>query len=562
MARGIFSVDLKRFEFRWAVILLLSRDFAAVFSENEACFGSRPRECGRNDDVPREIALAPSMRDFCFFQADSEFPYNMKRVNVIANQISATGPACSIDKNARKLHVTDSVSGKTASIIVEDNCIKATDLKQLGIQSFDPGYMNTTCCVSRISFIDGGKGILRYRGIPIEVLADKSDFVESAFLILRGELPTKSQLIEWKADIMSHSMVHSDVAAIIKAFRYDAHPMGMFISAFSAMGTLHPEQNPCLTNQNIYRDVQIRNKQICRIMGNATTIAAMVYRHRMGRPFNIPNSNLGYVENFLYMMDTYHEGVAFKPHPKLVKALDTLFLLHAEHELNCSTSAMRHLTSSGVDVYTSIAAAAGALYGPKHGGANEAVIRMLERIGNVDEFIQRVKDKKERLMGFGHRVYRAYDPRAKIVKRIAEEVFEVTGRESLIEKAMELERKALNDEYFVSRKLYPNVDFYSGLIYKAMGFPTDMFPILFAIPRICGWLAHWVEMIEDPENKIYRPFQIYKGKSIAEYTQLESRSSNGLDPRSLFVKRSAFNRRRDAALSQVKKGNDYDWNVE
>lgn len=328
----------------------------------------------------------------------------MHRVNIFAGQVTPSGTAGVVDHNGRKLTIVDSSTGKHATVPVENGCIKATDLKQLGVQSFDPGYMNTTCCVSRISFIDGGKGILRYRGIPIEVLAEKSDFVESAFLILRGELPTKSQLAEWKSDLMSHSMVHSDVATIIKAFRYDAHPMGMFISAFAALGTLHPEQNPCLTNQNIYKDQQVRNKQICRIMGNATTIAAMVYRHRMGRPFNIPNSNLGYTENFLYMMDTYHEGVSFKPHPKLVKALDTLFLLHAEHELNCSTSAMRHLSSSGVDVYTAIAAAAGALYGPKHGGANEAVIRMLDRIGNVDEFLQRVKDKKELLSGFGHRV--------------------------------------------------------------------------------------------------------------------------------------------------------------
>ena len=484
----------------------------------------------------------------------------MHRVNIVAGQVNS-GASCSQEKKTGPtLSIVDNRSGKQAEIPIENNCIKATDLKKVGLQSFDPGYMNTTCCVSKISFIDGGKGILRYRGIPIEVLADKSEFTETAFLILRGELPTKSQLAEWKSDLMSHSMVHSDVATIIRAFRYDAHPMGMFISAFAALGTLHPEQNPCLTNQNIYNDLQLRNKQICRIMGNATTVAAMVYRHRMGRPFNVPNSDLGYVENFLYMMDMYHEGTSFKPHPKLVKALDTLFLLHAEHELNCSTSAMRHLTSSGVDVYTAIAAASGALYGPKHGGANEAVIRMLEKITNVDEFIQRVKDKKERLMGMGHRVYRAYDPRARIVKKIAEEVFEITGRETLIEKAMELESKALKDDYFVSRSLYPNVDFYSGLIYKAMGFPTDMFPILFAIPRIAGWLAHWSEFLDDPDNKIYRPFQVYKGKDVAEYVPVENRGANGLDAKTLLVKRSAFSRRRDAALSQVKRGGDYEWN--
>jgi citrate synthase len=262
------------------------------------------------------------------------------------------------------------------------------------------------------------------------------------------------------------------------------------------------------------------------------------------------------------MMDVYHEGTSFRPHPKLVKALDVLFLLHAEHELNCSTSAMRHLSSSGVDVYTSVAAAAGALYGPRHGGANEAVLRMLEKITNVDEFIDKVKNKKEKLMGFGHRVYKNYDPRAKIVRKIADEVFSVCGREPLIEIAMELEQKALNDEYFVKRKLYPNVDFYSGLIYKAMGFPTDMFPILFAIPRLVGWLSHWSEFLDDPDNKIYRPFQIYKGKVLEDYVPLDQRVCNDVDPKVLHVKRSAFNRRRDAALQQVKKGNDYEWNTD
>ena len=484
----------------------------------------------------------------------------MHRVNLLAGQVSSSAKNASDAKPV--LTITDSRNGKQIEVVIEDNNIKATDLKKLRIQSFDPGYMNTTCCVSRISFIDGGKGILRYRGIPIEELAGKSHFEEVAFLLLRGSLPTKQQLGEWNNDLMSHSMVHTDVSTIIKAFRYDAHPMGMFISAFAALGTLHPEQNPALTSQAVYDDACVRNKQICRILGNATTIAAMVYRHRMGRPFNIPNSDLGYVENFLYMMDVYHEGTAFRPHPKLVKALDVLFLLHAEHELNCSTSAMRHLTSSGVDVYTSVAAAAGALYGPRHGGANEAVLRMLERITNVDEFIEKVKKREEKLMGFGHRVYKNYDPRAKIVRTIAEEVFSVCGREPLIEVAMELEQKALKDEFFVSRKLYPNVDFYSGLIYKAMGFPTDMFPILFAIPRLVGWLAHWSEFLVDPDNKIYRPFQIYKGRVLEEFVPIDARPENGINPTAVRVKRSAFNRRRDAALQQVKKGGDYEWKAE
>lgn len=480
-------------------------------------------------------------------------------MNILAAQVATPGNKSGPSPKPM-LTLIDGRTGKSVEIPIEDNNIKATDLKKLGLQSFDPGYMNTTCCVSHISFIDGNKGILRYRGIPIEVLALKSNFQESAFLLLRGSLPTKVQLAEWRNDLMSHSMVHTDVSTIIKAFRYDAHPMGMFISAFSALGTLHPEQNPALTSQSIYDDACVRNKQICRVLGNATTIAAMVYRHRMGRPFNIPNSDLGYVENFLYMMDVNHEGTSFRPHPKLVRALDVLFLLHAEHELNCSTSAMRHLTSSGVDVYTSVAAAAGALYGPRHGGANEAVLRMLEKITNVDEFITKVKNRKEKLMGFGHRVYKNYDPRAKIVRTIAEDVFAVCGREPMIDIAMELEAKALKDEFFTSRKLYPNVDFYSGLIYKAMGFPTDMFPILFAIPRIVGWLAHWQEFLVDPDNRIYRPFQIYKGLDLCEYEPIDSRK-NDITAKSVTVKRSAFNRRRDAALQQVKLG-DYEWKAE
>ncbi|KAF4688769.1 hypothetical protein FOZ60_002435 [Perkinsus olseni] len=474
----------------------------------------------------------------------------MNRLNTVAAHVAPT------------LTITDNRSGKKIDVKVKDGTIRATDLKQLGIQTYDPGYMNTTCCVSRISFIDGNRGVLRYRGYPIEQLAQDGSFTEVAFLLQYGELPTRGQLTQWEQDLMRHSMLHQDVATLTSAFRYDAHPMGMFVSAMAALGTLHPETNPALTSQNIYKDKAVRNKEIARILGSATTLAAMAYRHRMGRPFNTPNSDLGYTENFLYMLDVSHEGTSYRPHPKLVKALDVLFVLHAEHELNCSTSAMRHLTSSNVDVYTACAAAAGALYGPRHGGANEAVLRMLERIGsieNVPTFVEKVKQRKELLMGFGHRVYKHYDPRATIVRKIAEDVFEICGREPLIEVAMELERIALSDPYFKDRKLYPNVDFYSGLIYKAMGFPTDMFPILFTVPRLAGWLAHWSEWIDDPENRIYRPFQVYKGYDKRDYVQVDERSEK-VHSKELTVKRSAFNRRRDASLqSAAADRSEYEW---
>ena len=468
----------------------------------------------------------------------------MNRLDTVARQLTFT--------------VIDNRTGKKIEVPVTDETIKATDLKALGVKVYDPGFMNTASCVSRISFIDGDKGILRYRGIPIEQLAEKSSFPETAFLLLYGELPSKVQLDEFNHNLMLHSMVHQDLSRLHECFRFNAHPMGIFVSAIAALGTLHPEQNPALTSQGIYSDSATRNKQIFRILGCAPTLAAMAYRHRMGRPYNMPNSSLGWTENFLYMLDVFHEGPNFRPHPKLVRALDVLFILHAEHELNCSTAAMRHLSSSGVDVYTAVSAAAGALYGPRHGGANEAVVRMLEEIDDVDEFIEKVKNRKAVLMGFGHRVYKSYDPRAKIVRTIAEDVFSVCGKEPLIEKAMKLEARALSDEYFIKRKLYPNVDFYSGLIYKAMGFPTDFFPILFVLPRLAGWLSHWSEFLDDPENKIARPFQIYKGSELRSYADAATKSSN-VPVDKLTVKRSAFNRRRDAALQQVKNGQAYEW---
>jgi citrate synthase len=468
----------------------------------------------------------------------------MHRVAVVANHVAGKDT----------LTVTDNRSGKSIEVKIKDSTIPATDFKTFGLKTYDPGYMGTICCTSKVSFIDGGKGILRYRGIPIEQLAEKSTYPEVSFLLTYGELPTKDQLVRWEKDLMRHAVVNADLEALIKTFRYNAHPVGMLVSIMAAMGTLYPESNPALAGQGIYKDRGVRNKEVLRIIGSATTVSAMCYRHRMGLPFIQPNPDLGYTENFLYMMDCGHEGPSYKPNPVLVQALDILFMLHAEHELNCSTSAMRHLASSNVDVYTAASAATGALYGPRHGGANEAVLRMLVKIGSVDkipEFIKNVKEGKEKLMGFGHRVYKNFDPRAKIVRTICDKVFAVTGKEPLLDVAMELEKIALSDEYFIKRKLYPNVDFYSGLIYKAMGFPTDMFTVLFAIPRFSGWLAHWQEWTTDPENRIYRPFQNYQGYGERAYDAAKSATPVGGD--ATAYARGSFERRRDVSLSDMGK---------
>jgi len=397
------------------------------------------------------------------------------------------------------------------------------------LRVYDPGYTNTASATSRICYIDGPKGVLEYRGIPIEQLAEKSTFLEVAHLLLYGNLPSKQQLDYFQGRVMRHTYVHEDLKVMMKSFRYNSHPMGMLVSSMAAMSTFHPEANPALAGQTVYNNKDLRNKQIHRIIGTIPTLAAFAYRHRIGRPYVNPASpDAGYAENFLYMLDNLSDDT-YKPHPKLVRALDILFILHADHELNCSTAAMRHLASSGVDVYTAVAASAGALYGPRHGGANEAVLRMLEKIGsvaNIPKFIQDVKDRKEKLMGFGHRVYKNYDPRARIIRGVAEEVFTIVGKEPLIEVAVALEKVALSDKYFIDRKLYPNVDFYSGLIYKAMGFPTDFFPVLFAIPRTVGWLSHWNEFLDDKENKIIRPRQVYKGLHKQDYVAMENRPSS------------------------------------
>ncbi len=423
------------------------------------------------------------------------------------------------------LSITDNRTGKLYEIPITHGTIHATELRKIkgsdddfGMMTYDPAFMNTAACKSTVTFIDGDKGILRYRGYPIEQLAEKSTYLEVTYLLLYGELPTKTQLADWEHNIKLHTYIHENVKKLMESFRYDAHPMGMFISTVAALSTFYPEAS------NIF-DTDIRHKQILRLIGKVPTIAAFSYRHIKGMPYVYPNNDFSFIQNFLNMM--YSIGSPRYEVPDIFeKALNILFILHADHEQNCSTSAMRAVGSSQVDPYSSTAAAAAALYGPLHGGANEAVLRMLDVIGTVKkvpEFIEKVKKGDGRLMGFGHRIYKNYDPRAKVIKNLADEVFKVTGVDPKLEIALELERIALSDEYFIKRKLYPNVDFYSGLIYKAMGFPMEFFPVLFAIPRTSGWITHWQEMLLDEDQKIARPRQIYLGHDTRDYTSIEKR---------------------------------------
>jgi len=423
------------------------------------------------------------------------------------------------------LTITDNRTGKRYDVPIQDGTIRATDLRQIkveadefGMMTYDPAFMNTAACKSRITDIDGDKGILLYRGYPIEQLAEHSDFLETAYLILFGELPDAAQYAQWTHQITLHTMLHTNIAKLMEGFRHDAHPMGMFISTMGALSTFYPDA------KNIFSE-ESRRLQTVRLIAKVPSISAYAFRHSIGRPFNQPDNELSYAGNFLNMLFRMTE-LKYDAHPVLERALEVLFILHADHEQNCSTSVMRAIGSSHADPYSAIAGAAAALYGPLHGGANEAVLRMLHEIGsiqNVPGFIKRVKAGEGRLMGFGHRVYKSYDPRAKIIKRIADLVFDVTGKSPLLEMALELERIALEDEYFVSRKLYPNVDFYSGLIYQAMGFPVDMFPVLFAIPRTAGWIAQWEEMLTDPDQKIARPRQIYVGPTMRAYVAKDKR---------------------------------------
>ncbi|MFI5174864.1 MAG: citrate synthase [Terriglobia bacterium] len=423
------------------------------------------------------------------------------------------------------LTIIDNRTGKKYEVPIENGAIRAMDLRQIkvsdhdfGLLAYDPAFMNTASCKSKVTFIDGDRGILCYRGYPIEQLAEKSTYLETAYLVLYGELPTPVELEKWTFHITHHTLLHENIKKFIDGFHHDAHPMGVLVSTVAALSTLYPDA------KNIFSEESRRN-QTWRLIGKMITLAAFAYRHSIGMPYTYPDNDLSYTGNFLNMMFKMTE-VRYQPHPVLEKAIDVLFILHADHEQNCSTSAMRGVGSSQVDPFSAIAAATAALYGPLHGGANEAVLRMLNEIGSIDrvpEFIKQVKAGEGRLMGFGHRVYKNYDPRAKVIKHMADQVFDVTGMNPLLKIALELERIALEDDYFIKRKLYPNVDFYSGLIYQAMGFPLDMFPVLFAIPRTSGWIAQWEEMLLDPEQKIARPRQLYLGYGQRDYVPIEER---------------------------------------
>ena len=427
--------------------------------------------------------------------------------------------------SADTLTVTDNRTGKQYELPIENGTIKAMDLRQIksapddfGLMTYDPAFMNTASCKSRITFIDGDKGILEYRGYPIDQLAEKSSYLEVAYLLLHGELPDETQLREWTWNITHHTFINESIKKVIDGFHYNAHPMGMFEATLGALSTFYPDA------KDIF-NVECRRKQIYRLIAKVPTIAAFAFRHRIGMQYSYPDNDLSYEGNFLNMMFKTTE-LKYQPNPVLEHALNVLFILHADHEQNCSTNAMRSIGSAQTDPFSALGGAAAALYGPLHGGANEMVLRMLKEIGSVDkvpDYVKRVKAGEFRLMGFGHRVYKNYDPRARIIKQVAYEVFEITGKDPLLDIALELERIALEDEYFVKRKLYPNVDFYSGIIYQAMRFPLDMFPVLFAIPRTSGWLAQWVELLEDPDQKIARPRQVYLGHRTRNYVSLDQR---------------------------------------
>jgi citrate synthase len=422
------------------------------------------------------------------------------------------------------LSITDNRTGKTYELPIDNGAIRAKDLRQIkvdeedfGLKSYDPAFLNTASCKSKITYIDGEKGILRYRGFPIEQLAEKSNYLEVAYLVLYGEPPAKKEYDDWVHNITHHTIVHEYVKKLLDGFRYDAHPMGMLIGVVGALSTFYPDAKKV-------NDPASRRLQTHRLIAKMPTLAAFAYRHSIGMRYTYPDNDLSYTANFLKMMFAMANN--YKPDPVLERALEVLFILHADHEQNCSASAMRGVGSSQSDPYSATAAAAAALYGPLHGGANEAVIRMLNEIGSEDkvsEYVKKVKSGEGRLMGFGHRVYKSYDPRAKIIKQTAHEVFEVTGKNPLIDIAIELERIALQDDYFVSRRLYPNVDFYSGIIYQAMGFPMSMFPVLFAIPRTSGWIAQWEEMLTDSEQKIARPQQLYLGYDERDFVPMSER---------------------------------------
>jgi citrate synthase len=423
------------------------------------------------------------------------------------------------------LSIIDKRTGKTYEIPINNGTIRAMDLRKIktgpddfGLMTYDPAFMNTASCQSSITFIDGDKGILRYRGYPIDQLAEKCSFLEVAYLVLHGDLPTAAELKDFVTSVTYHTMLHETTKKFLEGFRYDAHPMGMFISTVAALSTVYPEA------RNVH-DPEVRKLQIYRLIGKVPTIAAYTYRHGLGFPYVYPDNDLTYAENFMNMLWKMVEP-KYRANPALARALDILFILHADHEQNCSANAMRAVGSSFADPFVATAAAAAALSGPLHGGANEEVLKMLDEIGskeNIPAYIERVKAGQVKLMGFGHRIYKNYDPRARIIKEAADQVFEVTGKNPKLEMALELERIALQDEYFIKRKLYPNVDFYSGIIYQAMGFKPEIFTVLFAIPRTVGWLAQWQEMLCDSEQKIARPRQIFTGHDVRDFVPIEKR---------------------------------------
>ena len=437
-----------------------------------------------------------------------------------------SSPGSMGDSTNESLTIRDNRTGQEYDVPILDGvAIKAADVGKIrvdednpGLAVYDPGFVNTASCRSAVTFIDGDKGILEYRGYPIEQLAEKSTYLEVAYLLIHGEVPTKEQYDTWVHEITYHTFVHENVRRFMEGFRYDAHPMGMLLASVGALSTFYPESRNISDGDN-------RHMQIVRLIAKMPTLGAWAFRHAQGKPYIYPDNDLGYAANFLAMLFKMSEP-KFQADDRLVRALEVLFILHADHEQNASTNAVRSVGSTQVDPYSAVTAGIGALYGPLHGGANEAVLRMLRRIGSVDkvpDFIDGVKSGKERLMGFGHRVYKNYDPRAKIIKKAADDVFEVTGVNPLLQIALELEKIALEDEYFVKRKLYPNVDFYSGLIYEALQFPPEMFTVLFAIPRTSGWLAQWLELVQDPEQKIARPKQIYTGERRLEFVPASER---------------------------------------
>ncbi len=439
--------------------------------------------------------------------------------------VTSTGADASSSGDGQTLTVRDNRTGQEYELAIVDGTVRGSDLAKItagddgpGLAVYDPGFINTASCRSAITYIDGDQGILEYRGYPIEQLAEKSNYLEVAYLLVHGELPTKQQSESWVHEITYHTFVHENVKTFMQGFRYDAHPMGMLLASVGALSTFYPESS------NI-TDAGNRHMQIVRLIAKMPTLGAWAFRHAQGKPYVYPDNDLGYAANFLAMLFRMSEQ-RFVADERLIKALEVLFILHADHEQNCSTNAVRSVGSSQVDPYSAMTAGIAALYGPLHGGANEAVLRMLRRIGSIDkvpEFIEGVKAGKERLMGFGHRVYKNYDPRAKIIKQAAEDVFAVTGVNPLLKIAVELEKIALEDDYFVSRRLYPNVDFYSGLIYEALSFPPEMFTVLFAIPRTSGWLAQWLELVDDPDQKIARPKQIYTGSRKLDFVAAQER---------------------------------------